>query len=129
MDRETRCVLGWKVTWERSQAVMQAIVDEAPKAKWYFSDAFDVYASLGYHFGRYAISEGKADTFSVEADNAELRHYLARLARSSRCFSRCPYALACAVRLFVYYFNHRQLKKRLFPKYSFQIIDFVHSPF
>ena len=44
-----RCILGWKVTWERSQAVMQAIVDEAPKAKWYFSDALDVYASLWYH--------------------------------------------------------------------------------
>jgi len=107
---------------------MQTIVDEAPKAKWYFSDALDVYASLWYHFGRYAVSDGKSDTYSVEADNAELRHYLARLARSSRCFSRCPYALACAVRLFVYYFNHRQLKKRLFPKYNFHIIDFVHSP-
>lgn len=120
--------MGWKVTWERSQSVMQAIVDQAPKAKRYFSDALDVYASLWYHFGRYAVSEGKTDTFSVEADNAELRHYLARLGRSSRCFSRCPYALDCAVRLFVYYFNQRQLKKRLFPKYNFHVIDFVHSP-
>jgi IS1 family transposase len=128
VDRDTRCVLGWKVTWDRSQTVMQAIVHEAPKAKWYFSDAFDVYASLWYHFGRYAVSEGKADTFSVEADNAALRQYLARLARSSRCFSRCPYALACAVRLFVYYFNLHNLKKRLFPKYCFDIIVFVHSP-
>lgn len=106
---------------------MQTIVDEAPKAKWYFSDALDVYASLWYHFGRYEISEGKTDTFSVEADNAELRHYLARLARSSRCFSRCPYALACAVRLFVYYFNQRQLHQRRYPNYSFHLIDFVYS--
>ena len=90
---------------------MQAIVDEAPKAKWYFSDALDVYAPLWYHFVRYAVSVGKADTFSVEGDNAEFRHYLARLARSSRCFSRCPYALACAVRLFVFYCNQRQLRK------------------
>jgi len=78
---------------------MQAIVDEAPKAKWYFSDALDVYASLWYHFGRYAVSEGNSDTFSVEADNAELRHYLARLARSSRFFSRrlmpCLVLFAC----------------------------------
>lgn len=107
---------------------MQIIVDESPKAKYYFSDALDVYSSLWYHFGRYSVSEGKTDTFSVEADNAELRHYLARLARSSRCFSRCPQALDCAVRLFVYYFNQRQLKKHLFPKYNFHIIDFVHSP-
>lgn len=107
---------------------MQKIVDDAPKAKWYFSDGLDVYASLWYHLGRYSVSIGKTDTFSVEANNAELRHYLARLARSSRCFSRCPRALACAVRLFVYYFNQRQLRKHAFPKYNFHIIDFVHSP-
>lgn len=126
VDRETRCILSWKVVWERSQEAIQAMVDEAPKAKLYFSDGLDVYASLWYHLGRYAVSQGKTDTFSVEADNAELRHYLARLARSSRCFSRCPFALACAIRLFVYYFNHRQLMKRLYPKYNFHIIDFVH---
>ena len=85
------------MAWERSQDIVQAIVDHAPKATWYYSDALDVYATLWYHWGRYAISEGKADTYSVEGNNAELRHYLARLARSSRCFSRCPYALHCAV--------------------------------
>jgi len=116
------------VAWERSQAIVQAIVDHAPKATWYYRDALDVYATLWYHWGRYAISEGKADTYSVEGNNAELRHYLARLARSSRCFSRCPYALLCAVRLFAYYFNQRQLRKHQFPKYSFHITDFVHSP-
>ena len=45
---------------------MQAIVDHAPKATWYYSDAFDVYASLWYHWGRYAVSEGKTDTYSVD---------------------------------------------------------------
>ena len=115
------------MAWERSQELVQAIVDHAPKANWYYSDAFDVYESLWYHWGRYAVSEGKTDTFSVEGNNAELRHYLARLARSSRCFSRCPYALSCAVRLFIYYFNQRQLRKHRFPRYSFAISDFVYS--
>ena len=32
--------------------------------------------------GRYELSKGKADTYSVEADHAELRHDLARLAHS-----------------------------------------------
>ena len=104
---------------------LQTVVDDAPKAKWYFSDAFDTYASLWFHFGRYEVSQGKSETYSVEADNAELRHYLARLGRSSRCFSRCPYALYCAVRLFVYCYNHRQLKSRQFPTYTFHLIDFV----
>jgi hypothetical protein len=108
---------------------VQVIVDDAPKANWYYSDAFDVYASLWYHWGLYAVSDGKTDTYSVEGNNAELINYLARLARSSRCFSRCPYALSCAVRLFVYYFNQRQSRKHQFPKYPFHITDFVHSPF
>jgi IS1 family transposase len=102
------------------------MVDGAPKAKWYFSDAFEAYDRLWYHFGRYEISEGKNDTYSVEGDNAELRHYLARLARRSRCFSRCPIALECALKLFVFAFNSRQLHKRRFPKYEAHIKDFIN---
>ena len=101
------------------------MVDDGPKAKWYFSDAFDPYASLGFHFGRYEVSQGKTETYAVEADNAELRHYLARLARKSRCFSRCPLALERALRLFVYCFNSRQLHKQRFPHYPAHIMDFV----
>ncbi len=89
------------------------MVDDAPKARQYYSDAFEAYDRLWYHLGRYQVSEGKTDTYSVEGDNAELRHYLARLARSSRCFSRCPYALECALRLFIYCYNRRQLYKQL----------------
>jgi IS1 family transposase len=117
--------LGWKVVWERTQQDIQAIVDEAPKAKRYYSDAFDAYDRLWYHGGHYEVSEGKTDTYSVEAGNAELRHYLARLARSSRCFSRCPYALECALRLFVYCFNSRQLYKQRYPAYSASLKDFI----
>jgi IS1 family transposase len=101
------------------------MVDQAPKAKWYFSDGFDAYQWLWYHFGRFEVSKGKSETYSVEADNAELRHYLARLARRSRCFSRCPYALECALRVFVYSFNRRQLHHRRFPRYPANLIDFV----
>ena len=110
---------------ERTSEVIQQLVDQAPKAKQYFSDGWDAYASLWYHLGHYQISQGKADTYSVEADNAELRHYLARLARASRCFSRCPFALQCAIRLFVFCFNSRQLYKRQFPAYPAHLIDFI----
>jgi IS1 family transposase len=117
------------VVWHRTQQAIQAMVDDAPKAKWYYSDAFDAYSRLWYHFGRYAVSNGKEDTYSVEACNAELRHYLARLARKSRCFSRCPYALECAIRLFVYSFKSRQLYKQRFPAYPAHVKDFIPSPF
>ncbi len=114
------------VVWERTQQVIQLMVDDAPKAKWYFSDGFDTYARLWYHYGRYEVSQGKNDTYSVEGDNAELRHYLARLARKSRCFSRCPYALHCALKLFVFSFNRRQLHKQVFPNYQTHVKDFVN---
>ena len=125
VDRQTRCFLGWKLVWERTETSMQEMVDEAAKAKQYYSDAFPLYDNLWYHCGQYAISEGKTETYSVEGDNAEIRHYLARLARSSRCFSRCPYALECALRLFFYCFNSRQLYKQQFPAYPASITDFI----
>ena len=101
------------------------MVDGAVKAKRYHSDAFDVYYRLWYHCGHYEVSDGKTDTYSVEGDNAELRHYLARLARSSRCFSRCSDALDCAIRLFIYCFNQRQLMKHRFPNYSAHVFQFI----
>ena len=114
------------MVWERTQEAIQQMVDHAPKAKWYFSDGFDAYSRLWYHFGRYEVSEGKNDTYSVEGDNAELRHYLARLARKSRCFSRCLEALQSALKLFVFAFNRRQLQKQIFPAYQLHIKDFVY---
>ncbi len=126
MDRETRCVLGCKLVWERTRQAFQVLVDLAPKARHYFSDGLETYTLLWYHGGHYQVSEGKTDTFAVEADNAEFRHYLARLARSSRCFSRCPYALICSLRLFIYCFNHRQLYKQPFPQYPAHVKDFLY---
>jgi hypothetical protein len=98
-------------------------VDNALMAKWYFSEAFDVHALLWFYFDRYEISQGRSDTYSVEGDNAKLRHYLAHLTGSCRCFSRCPYALYCAVCLFVYCHKRRQ-----YHPYSFHLIDFVKPP-
>jgi insertion element IS1 protein InsB len=126
VDRATRCILGWKLVQERTKECIQDMVDEVPKAKFYFSDGLETYSQLWYHFGRYAVSDGKTDTFSVEGDNAELRHYLARLARKSRCFSRCSYALSCAIHMFVDCFNRRQLYLQRFPNYPANIIDFIY---
>lgn len=58
--------------------------------------------------------------------NAELRHYLARSGRRSRCFNRCIHALRRAVKLFVFAFNRRQLALRRFPAYPLPVIDFVY---
>ena len=102
------------------------MVDDAPKAKWYFSDGFQAYGCLCCHYGRYEVLEGKSDTYWVEGDNSELHHYLARIARRSRCFLRYPHALQCALKLCVFAFNRRQLHKQAFPNYQAHVKDFIY---
>jgi IS1 family transposase len=112
------------VVSERTSANLQNCLDRAPQAKQYYSDAFPVYDTL-YYGAPYEMRTDKQETYSVEAVNADLRHYLKRLARRSRCFSRRLEALHKNLRLFVYCYNQRQLAKRLYPKYSFHLIDFL----
>ncbi len=116
---------GWAVVWARSWEALQAVVETADPAAQYYSDAFPTYGTLVYYPGRHTVAPGKSQTYSVEADNAELRHYLARLGRRSRCFSRSIVALRRAVKLFVHAWNRRQLHKRAFPRYACHVRDFV----
>ena len=71
---------------------MQACLDRALGAKQYYSDAFPGYDSL-YYGAPFELRTDKRETYSVEAVNADLRHYMKRLARKSRCFSRKTQAL------------------------------------
>ena len=111
---------------QRTDQALQVMLDRSPQAQHYFSDAFGVYARLIYDPGHYQAMSDKSQTYAVEADNAELRHYLARLARKSRCFSRCILALARAVKLFAFAWNRRQLFKRAQPTYPAHVCDFVY---
>ena len=106
--------------------VLQAMVDRSPSAKHYYSDQFPTYQTLIYDPGQYTACADKSETYAVEADNAELRHYLARLGRKSRCFSRSLVALWRAVKLFVFAWNRRQLFKRAYPTYPAHLRDFLY---
>ncbi len=105
---------------------MQAMLDRSPQAQTYFSDQFATYDTLVYFPGKHQALNDKSQTYSVEADNAELRHYLARLARKSRCFSRSLRSLWLAVKLFVFAWKRRQLYKRAHPNYPAYPADFVY---
>lgn len=126
VDRLTRCILSWRVVQTRNGAVVQEMVHESAQAQRYFSDGLDVYQTALYWPATHYAMDDKSETFSVEGDNAELRHYLARLGRRSRCFTRCQQALVNAVKLFVYAFNRRQLARRRFPAYPLHVIDYVY---
>ena len=129
VDRHSGCILAWRVDWERTERLLQALVDEAPQARYYYSDLFATYRSLVYAPGIHTPMPDKSETYRVEGLNSELRHYLARLARKSRCFSRCIQALRRAVKLFVNLWNRRQLHRQRFPHYPAHLIQFVDSPY
>ena len=80
--------------WKQNKVAFQAVVDQFPRGIQYCSDQNPIYAGLEYYPGKFSVSEDRTDTFSVEGINAELRHFLARLVRRSRFFSRCPHT-AC----------------------------------
>lgn len=91
------------------EAVLQSVVDQAPQARAYSRDGFRPYKNLVYGEDMYTAMLNKSQTYSVEGGNADLRHYVARLARKSRCFSRCMDALRRAVKRLVWCYNQCQL--------------------
>jgi IS1 family transposase len=117
--------VGWSVVEERNVTTLQAVVDQAPQAARYYSDGFATYRDLVYGDATYTAMVNKSQTYTVEGGNADLRHYLARLGRKSRCFSRCIHALRRAVKLLVWCYNQRQLWKQRYPKYIKHVSDFV----
>ena len=124
VDRASRCFLSWRVVSNRDQWTAQDMVCEA-SARHYFSDQYHIYLELHYPEAQHETRSDKSETYSVEAGNAELRHYLARLVRRSRCFSRCLDALKAHVKLFIHAWNQRQLYRRQHPTYPAHLIDFV----
>ena len=125
VERKTSCIIGWSVQAERTQTDLQAMLDASPQAVWYYSDLFATYKTLLYTPGTHTPMPDKSETYRVEGMNAELRHYLARLARRSRCFSRCIHALRRAIRLFVFVWNRRQLYRQTYPDYPSHLIHFL----
>jgi transposase InsO family protein len=55
VDRRTRCIVNWAVDHDRTEQIMQHLLDTAPQAGRYFSDAFPTYGSLIYYPGRHQV--------------------------------------------------------------------------
>lgn len=126
VDRATRCIIGWRVELQRTGTILQEILTHSVQAQRYFSDRFDAYQTLLYWPAVHTAMGDKSQTYSVEGTNAHIRHYLARLARRTRCFSRCVHALRRALHLFIFAYNRRPLYKHRFPAYNPPLIDFIY---
>jgi IS1 family transposase len=109
VDRITHCILSFQVclafTCEEGQRLIDALL-KANKAKLYYSDECATYQHLIYPRRiAYRVRKGESQNYMLQGINADLRHYLARLARRSSRFSRSAEALRCDVRLFQFAYN------------------------
>jgi IS1 family transposase len=110
VDRLTRCIVGWAVVEERTFDTLQPVIDQVPRScRQFYSDGLNTYPTLLYYEGTHQALPDKSQTYSVEGSNAEIRHYLGRLHRRSRCFCRSVETLRRAFWLFAYCYNRRCL--------------------
>ena len=92
MARDTRLIGGAEGLESKDEPSMQKYADELPQEQRYSSDQMAVYGDLLWpdtpqgKGSSYVISYGKEQTYTIESMNADLRTYLGRLKRRSRCF-------------------------------------------
>lgn len=109
MARDTRLIVGQQVMGRVDLDTMQPFADTLPAVGRYCTDGAAVYGEVIWpEDAWHVVSIAKEETFTIEGINADLRTYLGRLKRRSRCFSRSVRSLAEAVRLFVWHYNRRQ---------------------
>ena len=101
-------------------------MDQVPRTcQQFYSDGLSTYPTLLYYNGQHEANDNKSQTYSVEAVNADMRHYLARLARRNRCFCRKIESLRQAFWLFVYCYNRRRLLLQRHPKLKPTLMEFL----
>lgn len=116
--RESRLIVGEWVTPVFDAPGMQAMADRLPEASRYCTDGSEVYPEIIWpEAAWHHVSIGKEETYTIEGINADLRTYLGRLKRRSRCFSRSMEKLREAVRLFVWHYNRRRRLINAIPGY------------
>ena len=95
VNRKTREIIGQYIDRYRFLQRIQNLVDNAPKAEFYFSDAFPVYSQICYK-GIYRALNNRSRIFIIESVNADLRQYISFLHCKFRyCF--CSFDTIIAV--------------------------------
>ncbi|WP_174624681.1 IS1 family transposase, partial [Candidatus Methylobacter favarea] len=86
------CVLGSRgvATGEKLWQTLAPMAGEVMTDYW---QPYESFVPAGQH------TQSKAETFTVEGYNSLFRHFLARLRRKSKCYSKCQKMLEYSVRL------------------------------
>jgi IS1 family transposase len=131
VSREPRQIVGFDVAQDKSAARIQEMVDAAPESKVYYTDGYVGYIDVVYPGKHLRNMRDKSDTYTVEGVNADLRHYIPILARTSRCFPRKLETLYAVFDVFVDAYNqfgrakHKYRQTRKTGELPFSILDFL----
>lgn len=114
VSRDRRQIVGYDIAFDKNKERIQQLVDNFPKARHYYSDAYSAYEEICYH-GTHTSLKNKSQTYTVEGVNSDLRHYIPPLRRKSKCFFRSLETAKAVFKVFVYAFNNFALHKFLYP--------------
>lgn len=105
ISREPRQIVGFAVDKSVNSEALQSIADRAPNAENYYTDGCSIYCDVVFGGKHRRNVESKKDTHNIESTNADLRHYLAGLARRSRTFYRTKETLEAVLSVFINAYN------------------------
>lgn len=89
ISRQPRQIVAFNVNNSIKNIDIQEMIDSVPIAEKYFTDGGTVYLEIDFGENRHIRNiHDKSDTHNIESINSDLRHYIAGLARKSRCFFR-----------------------------------------
>ena len=85
VSRDKRQIVGYDIAFDKSRERIQKLVDNSPKAKYYYSDAYSAYSEICYYCTHTSL-KNKSQTYMVEGVNSDLRKYIPALQRRSKYF-------------------------------------------
>ncbi len=103
MARKPRQIVGFDVSYDKSEQRLQRLINSVLKAKYYYSDANQNYQKVSYS-GQHFFFRDKSHIFTVENINSAIHKYVAALQHKSNVF-RSLETFQSIMRVFVYAYN------------------------
>ena len=134
LSRSPRQIMAFEVDKSVKAKVIQSMINRNPQFANNYSDGAKSYLDVDFG-GRHVRTFGydKSNTHNIEGSNADIRHYIAGLQRTSRCFFRKIESLKAVLWLFINAYNkfgeRKMLHKLKYPNYGrdfrFSHLDYV----
>ena len=126
MERFTRKIVGYDISFDKNPETIQKIIDSSPKAKQYYSDGYPGYFKLNYHGGEYKSLNNKSQTHNIESVNSDFRKYIPFLQRKSKCFPRSLETFEAILKVFTYIYNKfSEFKRKFYNLKNIYLINFI----